>query len=397
MKYLSLPFCLAPLFLSSLANASQPYSDTLTGDWGGERSRIKDSGLSLDAEYTNVYQSAVSGSPSNSNEFTHRFDLLTGLDTENAGLWKNGTFRTQLIYLNGDANDFGFSSLSVPNSAHYSDSSSPFFSSLYYTHKFDNNTSLLVGKIDAFELLRNAPFYGGATRHGFMNIAFSAPPSGVTPPSFIGGILNHTIGDTRITAMIYDPRDRYDDNLGFNDWFDDGVNFSLGATHSFKLFDRSSTFGMSGTYSTEEGVDYSSLGETAKYKYNIRAQATHNIYENNDDTIAVYLRAAAADGNPNIIDGTFVGGLGGNAFFFDRPQDQWGAGYYYYNLSNALQNSISDLPLGAELKDEQGFEIYYAFQATPWLTFTADAQYVTPAVSTQSKVALFGLRTNIVF
>ncbi|MEZ8823730.1 carbohydrate porin [Vibrio amylolyticus] len=88
--------------------------------------------------------------------------------------------------------------------------------------------------------------------------------------------------------------------------------------------------------------------------------------------------------------------MSGNAFFVDKPQDNWGLGYYHYNLSNSLQASVDSLPFDDKLENEQGLEMYYAYQAQPWLTFTLDAQYITSAISTQDNAFLVGLRTNIV-
>jgi len=298
------------------------------------------------------------------------------------------------------------SELNAPNSSQFGDDDALFFSSLYYSHQFAAGSNLLVGKIDAFELLRHAPFYGGATRHGFLNLAFSAPPSGVTPPSFVGAIANHTINNTRFTAMVYDPRDRYTDSLSMNGLFDDGVNLSLSATYNTQLFERSSAITAAYTYSTEEGIDYRTLDpehgfiDNAKYKYNARLQLSHNLVENAQDASqawGVYLRGSIADGNPNILNATFAGGLGGQALFFNRPMDSWGLGYYHYNYSNELQDTIANLPLGTELNNEQGAEVYYAYQATTWLTLTADLQYVEPAVSTQNSAWIVGIRTNIRF
>ncbi|OIQ26416.1 carbohydrate porin [uncultured Vibrio sp.] len=398
MKIKLLSLLIVGVAFHPAVNAEQPFSNTLTGDWQGNRSGLVDQGVSINAEYTNIYQARVD-SGLNDSELTHRFDLFAGVDTEKLGLWSNGSFHTQMVYLNGDANDLGITSLSVPNAAHYASSDNPFFSSFYYNHQFAPTSNVMIGKIDAFEMLRHAPFYGGAVRHGFLNVAFSAPPSGVTPPAFAGIVANHVIGSTRFTGMVYDPRDRYTSNLDMSGLFEDGVNTAIAATHALKVFDRSSTFGVSATYSTEEGLDFSDpLSSTlAKGKYNVRVQASHNVFESGSDSIGMYMRAAWADGNPNIIQGTFSTGLSGNAFFIDRPQDNWGLGYYHYNLSNSLQESVEALPIDDKLENEQGVEMYYAYQAQPWLTFTLDAQYVTSAITTQDNAFLVGLRTNIVF
>lgn len=407
MKYCVKSFAwILPIF-GSISFAQAEFGDTLTKDWGGSRSELKKSGFHFDLEYTNVMQSALSSSYDTNPSISHRLDLISTLDLESIGLLQGGKIHSQLVTRGGNANDFGFTALSAPNSGQYGADDTLFISSLYYSQQFSSNTNVLLGKIDAFELLRNAPFFGGATRHGFLNLAFAAPPSGVTPPSFVGVIANHNHNNLRFTGMIYDPRDRYTSNLDMNGLFQDGVNMSLSMTYGTQWFERSTAFTMAYTYSTEKGLDFSSLDpnegsfiETAQYKYNARFQLSHNLVESEDNaggSWGIYLRGAIADGNPNLIDATFVGGLGGSALFFDRPMDTWGIGYYYYDLSNDLQDSINGLPLEHKLQDESGFEIYYAYKALPWLTFTADMQYVVPALSTDAATWLAGLRTNITF
>ncbi|MGF1770259.1 carbohydrate porin [Enterovibrio makurazakiensis] len=393
---------------AALAATNVLTQESLTGDWAGARSTIQEFGLTFQGEYTNTYQSARSGVDGNPSNTSHRFDLLIGADTEKLGLWHGGSFHSQLIYRDGQANDLGINSLSLPNTGFYGyeDGESAYISSLYYVHRFTPSTNAVVGQVDAFELLRHAPFYGGATRHGFMNVAFAAPPSGVTPPAFLGAMVNHAEGPWRFTGMIYDPKDRYTEKVRLDDAFDDGVNIALSATYMTQWAGRMTTLGGAYTYSTEEGMDWDVPPETAKYKYNARLQFTHNVAENEgnpQEAWGIYLRGSLADGNPNILDATFAGGFGGQALFFDRPQDNWGIGYYHLTLSNDLKNTvnsildIADLPIDARMRNEQGVEAYYAYQATPWLTFTADLQYVESMVSTEDKALLFGLRTNIRF
>ncbi|QIA65574.1 hypothetical protein GT360_18760 [Vibrio astriarenae] len=392
VRFLPLPL----IIMSASSVASTGFNHTLTGDWAGIRSDLNANGFNFDIEYTNTLQSVVAGSEQKDLNNSHRFDMITSLDLEKMGLWEGGKLTTQLVARGGTANDFGYTGLSAPNAGQYGHDEDVFISSLFYTHQFSSATNMHIGKIDAFELLRNAPFFGGATRHGFLNLAFAAPPSGVTPPSFVGAIANHTIDNWRLSGMIYDPRDRYTDSLDMSGLFEDGVNVNLSATYNTDWFNRSSSISTSLTYSTEEGTDFSDLSATAQYKYNARVQVNHNLVERDGDSWGLYLRAALADGNPNIIDGTFVGGLGGSALFFDRPMDTWGLGYYYYDLSNALQDSINHI--SPELaQDESGFEAFYAYQAMPWLTLTGDIQYVVPALSTDSAAWVAGLRTNIRF
>jgi carbohydrate-selective porin OprB len=55
MKYaLSLILCLT-LVITAHADTPAPFSDRLTGDWGGARSTLAEHGVTMDLEWTNYF------------------------------------------------------------------------------------------------------------------------------------------------------------------------------------------------------------------------------------------------------------------------------------------------------------------------------------------------------
>ena len=62
--------------------------NTLTGDWGGLRTSLKDKGFIFKGSFTNFYQGMVSGEGSNDFEFGSKFGFTTILNGEKIGLWK---------------------------------------------------------------------------------------------------------------------------------------------------------------------------------------------------------------------------------------------------------------------------------------------------------------------
>jgi porin len=80
--------------------------------------------------------------------------------------------------------------------------------------------------------------------------------------------------------------------------------------------------------------------------------------------------------------------------FANRPYDSFGIGVYYYNWSNALEDTIDPfLPLD----NERGLEIYYSFAITPWFILTADLQIIDPARATFATETIAALRGKITF
>jgi len=62
--------------------------------------------------------------------------------------------------------------------------------------------------------------------------------------------------------------------------------------------------------------------------------------------------------------------------FRGRDLDSLGVGYYCYNLSDALEETLNRRI--ERFGDEQGFEAYYSCAVTPWLYTTPDLQLIDP-------------------
>jgi porin len=110
--------------------------------------------------------------------------------------------------------------------------------------------------------------------------------------------------------------------------------------------------------------------------------------------LGLYAKAAIADGNPNPFKRSLVGGIAGHAIVPGRPLDYFGVGYFYYDLSDELQDAVA--PVGS-LKDEQGIEAYYTFVPAPWLRLSANLQWVNPANGANPPMWLGGVRMRVEF
>jgi len=111
----------------------------------------------------------------------------------------------------------------------------------------------------------------------------------------------------------------------------------------------------------------------------------------------LFLKGSLSDGNPNYVQNSIYGGLGGTGLFPGRELDSFGLGYFYYNLSNALEGSFNDLSPGASFGDEQGVEVYYSYALTPWFYITGDLQYIAPPRNVRENAFIAALRANIRF
>ncbi|UCD91132.1 MAG: carbohydrate porin [Desulfobacterales bacterium] len=380
--------------------------DTLTGNWGGSRDQLVEKGVKLDIEFTEYYQGMFSGDGNDDFEFGGRADILGNLDTKKIGLWDGGGLHTHLTYRFGDLPAFRGGALwpvSTGSILPLDEKDSMVASSLYLSQRLGNSASILLGKINAVDLLAKDPFFGGWSNHRFMNLALVAPPSGVFPPVIIGAVFNYRIAPYTLTFMVYDPHDRTGDYWP-DDLFSDGVNLSLGATWTGKVFERPSSINLTGIYSTEDSIDLSEIllppdlqTGTKDGAYNVSLKVSHLMLESSTHPgqgLGLYGKAAVADGNPNPIEASFSGGFAGHRLVPGRPNDVFGIGYFFYNFSKDLKSAISPL---FNFDDEQGVEIFYNLSVTPWFRVTADLQWIHPANSDKDDAWLGGLRANVRF
>jgi porin len=383
--------------------------DKLTGDWGGARSRLEAAGVKIDLEFTLFYQGLVSGSGSQSFEFGSRLDGFVKLNTEALGLWQGGGLTTHLEYRSDNLAGSLGGTFFPTNSGMEFPSDSPdtlVATSLYLSQRIGSQTSFLAGKINALDLLENDPFFGGWGIHRFMNAVFAAPPSGLVPPVFIGAITSVRLDSVSMSLWVYDPVDRTDDYWP-DDLFDEGVTFYFTPSYSIKMAGRPTTFSLTGIYTTKSGIDYSSISDdwkaglepsTKEGSYSIGFQFSHLLHQNPDNPLqgwGIFLKGAISDGNPNYVQGSIIVGIGGTGLFPGRELDSFGAGYFFYNLSDDLQDALS--PKTERFGDEQGAEVYYSYAVTPWFHFTGDLQYIDPPRRIRKNAFIAGLRANIKF
>lgn len=377
----------------------------LTGDWWGGRSFLKNNGVNFDLRYTSSYQGLMSGTGPKAFDYGGKVNALVNLNTENMHLWKGGGFNVHIEYSHGALNPIVGGVLFSQNTAQFWPVGSEEMivgSSLYYTQKFSDQFNLALGKFNPMDMFMADNFFGGWGIDRFMNLIFTAPPSGLVPPIFMGGIFNYNTKPVSLSLLVFDPDDRTNDYFP-GDLFSNGVNFSLSGKHQNTIADRQTIYSITGYYSTAESTDYSFLQPTRteeqqvtkRGSYNITFQFTHNLQESKDDPNAVwafYLRTGIADGNPNYVKGSFITGIGGSPLFFNRPQDSFGVGYFYYNLSDVLEDALD---LVIPISDESAIEIYYNYSVTPWLIIGGDIQYINPFKDDFKNALVGAIRTQI--
>ncbi len=102
--------------------------------------------------------------------------------------------------------------------------------------------------------------------------------------------------------------------------------------------------------------------------------------------------AGLADEETNPVQWSLAGGIGGRGILPSRPNDSFGIGYFVIDLKDGVVANLIGLK-GAE----QGAEIYYEAEITPWFHITPNIQVVDPGLSASDTAVIFGVRTNFSF
>jgi porin len=396
----------ALMVFSSAAFAESVFSDRLTGDWGGVRTTLADHGVTLDFDWTNYYQGLLEGEGSKQFEYGGRIDALLNFDTGKLGLWEGGLLRTHTEYRYGDLNANLGGVLIATNAGLILPTGKKeevIVTSIHLAQRFGDNVNLLLGRINAVDLIAADPFFGGAGQTRFMNVAFSAPPSGVTPAVIMGAVMTVKAAPFNWTFMVYDADDQTHDYWP-DDLFGDGVNVSVTASYGGHVMGRTSAASVYYTYSTKDGTNLGELllppelqtGDKGHAKH-YGVQFSHFLRENPEhpgEGFGLFLKIGASEGNPNPFQGSLIGGVSGKGLLDARPNDTFGLGYFYIDFSDALQSTLDPL---VAFNDEQGVEAFYNFVVKDWLIVSADLQYVNPALGDTDNAFVGGLRARIRF
>lgn len=392
------------LFASqNLASQTKESSrQTLTGNWGGARESLAKDGIILQPRVTGFYQV----SDADKWEFATKLDMKAYFNGAKIGLSKF-TLAAQIEENLGQSlNNRGGTVLPVNTAMAFPGikGSDRFdVSSLYMIYSPSRALNILLGKINLVELVSTTRFHGGAGIDGFMHIGQLAPPDGVTPPYMLGTVISLNTKKLNYTFMVYDPKSAVN-KTGLEDPFKE-VTLSAQAELPVKIAGKPGSHTLRVAYSTKGGVDLGNLNLPAILDGSIDQKADRYLasytfdqylmtYNDKGEGWGLFGQATLTNGNPNPVKTFFLAGLGGNSFIKNRHQDRWGLGYFYTGFDKSRKESGKALV--TPLRDEQGVELFYNYEITPWLHLSGDFQWASPGIhNVNNNIFYGGLRLGI--
>ena len=397
----------------------------MSGDWGGLRSRLAEDGISFKLEATQIWQHNAHGGASTKNgtRYGGSVDYTIKLDTGRMGLWPGGQWTIHAETQFGSSVNFSKTgAIMAPNFDALMptpDEGRTTLSEVFLTQPLSEKFVVILGKADGTRFAdKNA--FANSEKTQFMNAAFKANPVvfPFAPYTALGAFFVWlpeewiTIGgglmNTNDSATI----------TGFNTGFHSPEGWTASVEIDFNIH----PFGLTGhqrfgyVYSTK---DYNVLG--GGDRVNIPGRPVANLlgaigairnpdtrpddwafyynfdqylYTEKEDPkqgIGVFGRFGWSTGESNPIAAFYSLGIGGQGIIPNRDNDTFGLGYYYVDMSD-------NLPSFLNITSEQGAELYYNIEITPWMHITPDLQVIIDPGGNDNDVAvIYGLRMQMTF
>ena len=406
----------------------------LLGDWGGSRKELAEKGILVDLGLSQVFQGNAHGGKNTKDaaEYSGSVDLTLKFDTARMGLWPGGllTLRAETWFGHGMHDNVG--SIIAANADNLfpvpGESGKTTLSEYYFAQALSEQFVLVFGKVDPTRSMDQNAFASNETTQ-FMNLGLR-----INPVLFPFGPYT-----CMTAAAVYIPTKWLKISTGINDNDPDGAVtktgfntafhgrdwYSVGQEYEFtiKPWDKVGHQRLGWAWTSRDFVEFESDGrlglseQLGPIRDAIRLVSLATglreptkvsedwvVYYNFDQYVfteaddpkqgfGLFGRVGYSSGESNPIEQFYSIGVGGQGILRERDKDTYGLGYYYVKLSD-------DLPDFLNLNSEQGVELFYNIEVTPWFHLTPDVQViVNPGGGFQDRdvAVVYGIRGQMSF
>jgi porin len=382
-------------------------ADHITGDWGGYRNRLFESGVEVFGFYNSILNGNVSGGI-HPRHATYVDDAWLGFkfDLEKLVGWQGGLFVVSGINRNGDdlTTKYIGSIFSTQQSV---GGQRPFLYQVLLEQKFaDNHFKAKLGRFAASDDFNASPLYGYSVNNG------------------IDGDIRNVLFDTRFSAypfavwaavLLYDPTPEFNAKFGIfqtsDDMFendDNGLNWGIEGSDGYTAIAQvgwSPQFRKRPVYSTPVdnkaaeavamkgypghywiGFTYSEWdlyprfgGGFEDHSYGFYVHGDQMIYQEtpgSDQGLTVFVASGYYPQTEiSIVPFQVNIGLNYKGLFPCRERDHTMLHFIYGDISRNYARSVRK-PGGRLAESEKVIEVAHRIQLTPWSYFQPDIQYV---------------------
>ena len=367
---------------------------TVTGDWGGVRQDLANNGLQADFKVVTTYQNMFDGGIDRDDGFVSTQDLHIQLDTGKADLWPGGLLKFRVQSRVGDSlkGVGGFSPTNAnalfPNDLDNINEDTIGITELVYTQFLSPQFGILAGLINTTEGDANELAGSLSSSSHFMNSSFllSLGELRTVPSSTLGAGFIFIPTDWLMgSIVILDTEESATENP-FDTSSGSTLTTEWKAKYEIGGLPGAQTFGFLYAFDNEfRSTDQDPRGSFPPGLITGRSPNTVSdswaFYHNAHQYIqyedgrgwGVFTRFGINERESNPIDWTAAVGISGKGLLDFRPNDTFGIGYYHLELTDTRLFDALDI------NDENGFEVWYNAEITPWFHLTADLQIIDTA------------------
>ncbi|MBS0536283.1 MAG: carbohydrate porin [Proteobacteria bacterium] len=387
--------------------------DTLTGDWGGGRTALKENqGIDITLNYIGETFGVLSGGLNRRSSYEGRFEFSVDTDLSKlVGL--NGATTHFTIYQihNGGSNPAqNVGSIADPSNIDALPTTRLF--TLWYEQSFADRFSLRVGQLAGDDEFITAPTAGGLINGTFGWAGLLASDmlnGGPAYPVAVPGArlkVNATDNVTVLAAVFAgNPAGKSNCTVTVQECNENGLNFGLtgGALYMSEVqyavnqgkgaAGLPAVYKLGGWYATTDFADQR-FGVNAagtpvplsdptmtgplnhRGNWGIYGVADQTVLRRGDTALSLFVRGGLSPSNRNLLSYYVDGGAGIKGLFAGRPDDTLTFGVAYAKISKDAVSADIDAGNAVVRDHEVVFEVSYAAQIAPWWTLQPDLQYI---------------------
>jgi porin len=399
---------------------------TLTGEWGGLRTKLRDDGIDLTAGYTSEFAANVQGGERHDATETGQFAFGAKIDTDKLFGLRGGTIQATITYRRGKDLDLraGLDNLQQVQEV-YGRGQTWRLTELWYQQQLGGGFDIKAGR-----LVQGGDFSSFSC--SFENLSFCGAPVGNVagdywynyPVAQWGARLRVKHPDWYAMVGAYENNpNNLDNDFALSHGGATGVlvPVEFGWTPHLGPQHLPGSYRVGGWYNSSNAPDVligsnrepfaisglDPIQKTGRYGGYIllQQQLTGTFSEDADGPkathgLSVFLNVTQTDRSTERLDNQIAAGLFYVGPFAARPKDDVGLAFARTAVnSRAAESELLAAPNSEKARAEYDAELYYSINVRPWLIVRPNIQYVADpgGYDTSTNLVILGVKSAITF
>jgi porin len=389
--------------------------ETLTGDWGGARTALKNQGVDVTLNYINETFGVLSGGFERRASYEGQFEFSVDTNLQKLIGWSGASTHFTLYQIHNSGHDVVENAGSISDPSNIDALPTTRLYTAWFEQNFNDRVSLRIGQLAADGEFLNSPTAGGLLNgtFGWADLVAANMTSGgpAYPLATPGARLKVNASDNlTVLAAVFsgDPAGancddepqkcnrygttfsfaggslamggvQYAINLGKNAVGLPGI-YKLGGWYATTNF-ADQHFSIDSTGATVSlGIDVSADAVQHRGDWGIYGVADQMVWRAGERSLNLFLRTGLAPADRNLVSYYIDGGAGFTGLLPGRANDVLTFGVAYAKISpeaaEADQDAFAAMPPYPIRDYELVFELSYAAQIAPWWIVQPDLQII---------------------